>query len=759
MTEIAEKSILAKLLATENVAVEHRKVRTAYFDLENRTVVLPMLKEMTGDVYDLLIGHEVSHALNTPVEGWHSAVTELGSGFKSYLNVIEDARIERMIKDKYPGLRRSFYNGYKSLYNQDFFGITKMGVEVNKLKFIDRINLHFKVGNFLNIQFTDTEQVYLEKISNLQTWDDVYSIAKDLYDLAKSSKEEEKFQESLQDVEDMEFDDLGEQLPIEQSDNSQPMDSESETEIEEASDSDENSESVDSQETDSQEQSDPGSNNDGADTGDEFETEDEPSSETDKNFRANEDNLLDPNSRENTYNRLGKFNPADYVLSIDYFEKNLAFRTEEYRNYYYNRPTTPVNLSTFPQDVYREFLRKNGKFLTAMVQEFERKKVAKQVARAKTAKTGRINMDKVWAYKITEDLFLQNTIMPNGQNHGMIMYLDMSGSMRHNMEGTTEQLVLLASFCKKTRIPFEVYGFTASSSVPEEYLNSVASRNDLTDKKNLAIVSPYFRMIQMITTNANGNKFKRQLMNMLAYGKTCNFTSGVALTDESYRAIGVNSSTPLEEAIMVGRYLAEEFREKYRVEVLSSLFLTDGDGDCHYNTSKALLPYNPEAPLRDRYDSLDSKNNLVLTDAKTNITVKTDRTFEYNSRTNIIVNRALLALYKKATGSRMINFYVAHKKEARDLIRDMGYSNMISHENADKFYKKFRENGSVCIENVKGFDQMFVIAGGNDLTTEEDKIVAPTGATKSQLLKAFKKMQTNKTGSRAILSEMISAVA
>ena len=43
MSQFAEKSILAKLLATENIHVEHQKTSTAYFNLETRTVVLAEL--------------------------------------------------------------------------------------------------------------------------------------------------------------------------------------------------------------------------------------------------------------------------------------------------------------------------------------------------------------------------------------------------------------------------------------------------------------------------------------------------------------------------------------------------------------------------------------------------------------------------------------------------------------------------------------------------------------------------------------------
>ena len=98
------KSTVARLLAQENLHIVHRAVPTAYFDLENRMMVLPNFKEMDAEMYDLLCAHEVGHALNTPKEGWHNATSE-NKALKSYLNVIEDARIERMMKVKYPGLR------------------------------------------------------------------------------------------------------------------------------------------------------------------------------------------------------------------------------------------------------------------------------------------------------------------------------------------------------------------------------------------------------------------------------------------------------------------------------------------------------------------------------------------------------------------------------------------------------------------------------------------------------------------------------
>ena len=90
--------------------MEHANVETAYFDLKERKIV-PNWKDMPEFMYDLLIGHEVGHALVTPLEGWHDATCNEGSAFKGFLNVVEDARNERLVKQRYPAFVKSFYKG------------------------------------------------------------------------------------------------------------------------------------------------------------------------------------------------------------------------------------------------------------------------------------------------------------------------------------------------------------------------------------------------------------------------------------------------------------------------------------------------------------------------------------------------------------------------------------------------------------------------------------------------------------------------
>ena len=62
------KSQLAKLLATEDLVVEHKDINTAQFNVQTRVLTLPMWDKASNFVYDMLVGHEVGHALYTPNE-------------------------------------------------------------------------------------------------------------------------------------------------------------------------------------------------------------------------------------------------------------------------------------------------------------------------------------------------------------------------------------------------------------------------------------------------------------------------------------------------------------------------------------------------------------------------------------------------------------------------------------------------------------------------------------------------------------------
>ena len=146
------KSQLAKLLATEDLIVEHKQCETAEFNVGTRVLTLPLWDKASGTVYDMLVGHEVGHALFTPDRNWFLEVQMP----PQFVNIVEDVRIEKLMKRKYAGLAKTFYHGYEELNDDDFFRIDDE--DISTLNLADRINLFYKIGNFVDVPFSTAEK-------------------------------------------------------------------------------------------------------------------------------------------------------------------------------------------------------------------------------------------------------------------------------------------------------------------------------------------------------------------------------------------------------------------------------------------------------------------------------------------------------------------------------------------------------------------------------------------------------------------------
>ena len=176
------KSQLAKLLATEDLVVEHKQVETASFNVETRVLILPLWEKASNSVYDMLVGHEVGHALFTPNDDWFLK-TDVPHGI---VNVCEDARIEKLMKRRYMGLAKTFYYGYSELNDDDFFNLEEE--DLDSFNLADRINLYFKIGNFLDLHFTEREIEIRELVGQSETFDEVLAAAKVLHEYCKENK-------------------------------------------------------------------------------------------------------------------------------------------------------------------------------------------------------------------------------------------------------------------------------------------------------------------------------------------------------------------------------------------------------------------------------------------------------------------------------------------------------------------------------------------------------------------------------------------
>jgi hypothetical protein len=403
--------------------------------------------------------------------------------------------------------------------------------------------------------------------------------------------------------------------------------------------------------------------------------------------------------------------------------------------------TKTVDYDPIAQEVFSEFRSNNQKYINTMVQEFEMRRRASEFARAQTSKTGRLDVDRVWAHKISEDLFARNTVVPNGKNHGMLLFLDMSGSMAGNMRGTIEQLVTLMMFCRKVRIPFEVYGFTNNGVVNDKYSKSDAMRANRvsgmgSSDKELEIGDNSFNLLQFVSDTCSVAKFNEVVRTLLMCAKGYDYSARPSRRAEIFvrnsHIMGL-ASTPLEESIMVARSIADKFRAKNRVEVLNTVFLTDGDGDNNISVGS-------------RYGA----HHVNITDASTNASV----TVKYNDdvyRTQLQV--ALLELYKKATGSRLINFFIAPHNPKWAAKR--------MHNTTEDFDTKWKNEWKQKFFHTTksfGFDDRFLIPGGSELTIGEDVFDSESSDPKD-LRRAFKKFQNTKQTNRVLLNKMIQAVA
>ena len=152
---------------------------------------------MSNDVLDLLLSHEIGHALFTPMKEWQKAV-DIDKIPHSFLNVIEDARIEKLVKRKYAGLRQTFIRGYRDLIEKDFFKTKDR--DINDMLLIDRLNMHFKSSYIeSDIDFTSAELDIVERMKNLETFEDVKKLAKELSDYCSKEKEEKDIEQLVQD--------------------------------------------------------------------------------------------------------------------------------------------------------------------------------------------------------------------------------------------------------------------------------------------------------------------------------------------------------------------------------------------------------------------------------------------------------------------------------------------------------------------------------------------------------------------------------
>jgi hypothetical protein len=714
MELIQSKSLLAKLMATENLIVEQRNVQTASFDVKNRVLTVPVLdKNISGYLYDLFMGHEVGHALYTPLDGLMKAHEEkIPSGI---MNVCEDARIEKKVKNKYPGIRSSFIRAYKELIDKDFFGTA--GTDLNDLNFIDRVNLYTKGGATQGIKFTPYEQTLVHMIEGTETYDDVMRVARLVAQYMKEQAEEHKknHPEEFEEDEDGDY----EGIDSDGYDDSEDWDDETETRQDNNNSGEEN---PNAEENDQESESDSGNQAGGTEVS-EHESLDT-KSYTDEAFRRNEKKLYATDGSTHYYGNIPKVDLADAIVTHKVLWKR--YRESADSPYAYKKGIDTEKFMKLRND--------SKKVVGYLAKEFELRKNADQLKRASVAKTGDLNMSKIYAYQLTDDIFKKMTVVPGAKSHGLVMFLDWSGSMSNHLENTIKQLINLVMFCKKVNIPYDVYAFSAEYDEPYK---QTPTEGD--------VVMRNFKLLNLLSSKMTAAEFTY---------------AGSALVQMSEYRRGwkpnwfQKGGTPLNEAVISAMTIVPEFQKQYKLQIVNTVFLTDGEGhtnrEVFYKDNKGIMRDGTTNKEID-YDSIDwrAPRKMVLRDPIT----KNQEILDYS------YNRELTASYikmlKARTNCNIVGFYVL---AGRELGRELHYFYPNNYMLHDKIKAEFRKNKSLTVTNA-GFDEYYLLKTEALDTDDDVSFEVKENATTRGLVSAFSKFAGNRLNNRVVLNRFIGLIS
>ena len=742
------KNTIARLLAEEDIHVVNKAMDTAYFNIKKRELGLPIWKdEISKDEEELMVCHEIGHALWTSMEMLdRSMKRDLNP---SFVNILEDARIEKFVKRKYPGSVNLFKKGYTALAARDFFGIANESV--NDQNLIDRINLYFKM--MPGVEFSGVEKVFVNRAEKLETEDEVLDLAEDLYKFMEMNPETDKH-------------DNGESGDGESGESSEGKNNDASEDISKSNGADSNTNNGGDDSDDDGDASNDGKegleengNDDSStgggsadnsdDAGDDAEGDTRsgsevggnatssapagvPEAKTDNALKDGLKSLANTGADEKVYARIPKIDSSKFIVDYKKIlgELGSSYEVDQWFNYCLNE--------------IKEFKNDSKKTVSYMVKEFEMKKSADQYARAATSKTGSLDMGALHTYKFNDDLFKKVTTLPGATNHGMVMVVDWSGSMCENMKGTTEQLLQLVMFCRRTKIPFEVFAFTSAYNRSDFSVNMM----DECDYGEV-IIDGGMRLLNLFSSKMNVAEEEKMMHYVWMMAKR------FAGTYEDWTVTGYPQNppmnyylggTPLNDAIVLLMDFLPKYQKSSGVQKINTIFLTDGAS----HSLQGVKDSN-----RDDYDYCSGfKRSNLLIDPVTN------KRYEFSNKRDGVTDALLKALKGRVMGMNVVGFFLAGQGRKGNITRNTWYYILQDGNLTTERAMAMMRKDKVVMIDSQGYDQYFILPGGGGLTVEnsglDDDLV---GASKGKLKTAFAKSNKGRIQSRVLLNKFVALVA
>lgn len=705
---------LARLLATENLNIEHKNIETAMFDVSTRTLTLPIWEHASDTAYQLLIGHEAAHAIFTP----NVDIEKVTKAPHGYVNVVEDARIEKLMKRKYPGLKKIFYSAYEEFCKNDFFELK--GKDISTLNFADKVNIYFKCSNYYKQEFTQEEKQIINLISDAETFDEVIHASEVLYEYCKK----DNITSSVT-------------TKVTISQNSTPSSCQSSNTIQiSACKSDGDSQST----KESSGESDDGlaDQNETLDTKNSEEGNSDSQKETETEMSSSASQRNEVISTMQALERSVKSLVSQHRLSDDLVYltipqlnlDSIIVKNKNVHDCLIRHWGNSLKVS-YDSD-YLKFKKSAQKEVNYLVKEFECKKAAEAYSRSSESKSGILDTNLLYSYKFNNDIFKKITTVMDGKNHGLMFILDWSGSMDDIMLDTCKQLYNLIWFCKKVSIPFEVYAFTTNwQNTGKQY----------EPKNNTLGLYGRFNLLNIISSRVNSftldlhmkhiyriaSHYKSRSYN---YG-TFNIPNGLCL-----------SGTPLNESLLALHKIIPEFKNKTRVDKVQCVVLTDGE--C------SDLPMHITRPNAHGLGTTVISNNCYLRDLKLKTTYKFSAASYYSNESHKFTNVLLRNLRDNFPTVNFIGIRLLSNYEYTSFIKK--YSDGKSEE----YFDQWKKTKSCSIKTI-GYHTYFGIASSS--LSENSEFEVSDNASSDEIKTAFKKTFTAKKTNKKILSDFIDLIA
>jgi hypothetical protein len=676
------RALFARLLAGEGLSIVFNKhAKTASINLKTRTITLPEL-DLADPQVDWNLAHEVGHAIFTDNDKYVAAIKEMNDSnvFAAYLNIVEDARIERKILARYPGLKKTNWDGSLLDVEDDFFGIK--GKDLTQYPLVDRLNLAAKIGGIIDLHLSDTEHQWYSRMMETDTLDDVIRLTKELYTSEKAKGNiigvpmlgmgtggnPQQGQSGPPSGPQMEQQGHGQgqgqgnpQQGQQTQGNNGSLTLQNGPHGQTPGQGQQEAPMPTTQEHYNQKMAQHGGT---------------PSDHTTREGTPVEDNVTQQSANKPLpYGGQGSavFMVDPMKLPIDRIVKGhttiLPLVSE-------------LAVSAFKTEFtnYRSSLQP---VVNGFVMEFQRKQRAALRLRVQQSKTGMVDGRRLHAYKVSDAMFACKMTLPKGKNHAFKLVVDWSSSMNSHMRGVIEQVMVFVDVARKLHIPVDIYCFSDAASSGWS-LPSIDGEITVTGHNLLHVYSS--RWSQRIQQDM-----------LLRFYCMCLHSSVIP------SGLG-RSGTPLYHCMPSVARIVREDTISYKVERMITVVITDGDSNgvqvCGGRTW----------------------DGETLQDTR----MRTWYRHEHNS-----VN--LANWYRDYTGSTLVTIRLFNEHEFRpDRIARSFISpkERVTHDTASRWTNDMRDNGFALIDMSTGMNALFAVRGGLALsaTSRADASMRPLDA-------------------------------